>query len=43
MGMKKHFLEFWNFNNIQFSEKNSILKNLSKFKRILGEFLKNLE
>lgn len=25
-GMKRHFLQFWNFNNIQFSYKNSNLK-----------------
>lgn len=28
-GMKKHFLEFWNFNNIQFAYKRSILKNVN--------------
>lgn len=26
-GMRKHFLQFWNFNNIQFSEKTSITQN----------------
>ena len=29
-GMKKHFLEFWNFNNIQFAYKRSILKNVTE-------------
>ena len=26
-GMRKHFLQFWNFNNIQFSDKSGIAQN----------------
>ena len=32
-GMKKHFLQFWNFNNIQFDCKKSILKEIGFLKR----------
>lgn len=32
-GMKKHFLQFWNFNNVQFAYKESIMKNISKINR----------
>lgn len=32
-GLKKHFLQFWNFNNVQFAYKESIMKNISWFIR----------
>jgi len=32
-GMKKHFLQFWSFNNIQFAYKNTIIRNMSNIIR----------
>ena len=37
-GFKKHFLEFWNFNNIQFAYKRSILRNISQKTEEFKEF-----
>lgn len=35
-GIKKHFLQFWSFNNIQFAYKNTIIRNMSKLIRSTG-------